>query len=238
MRRASFIEHLEELRTRVIKSLLAVAFTTIVAYRFSSEILSFFTRHIEQLVFIYPSEAFITHLIISIAVGIFLACPIIIYQIWRFIGCGLKKEERKLIVVFGVFSLILFLIGCIFGYVVIFPIGLGFLLSFAKDTIVPMISVSKYISFLAGITIIFGGVFQLPLAMVFCTKLGIVDSRYLRRHRREAIVIIFIAAAFFTPPDVVTQCLMAIPLLLLYEVSIFCSWVVGKQKRLEYAHSV
>ena len=238
MRRASFIEHLEELRIRAIKSLLAVAFTTIIAYRFSSEILLFFTRHIGQLVFIYPSEAFITHLIVSIAVGFFLASPVIIYQAWRFIGCGLKKEERKLVIIFGVFSFILFLIGCTFGYIVILPIGLGFLLSFAAESIVPMISVSKYVSFLAGITLIFGGVFQLPLAMVFCTKLGIVNSRYLRKHRREAIVIIFIAAAFFTPPDVVTQCLMAVPLLLLYEVSIFCSWLVGKQKRLEYAHTV
>ena len=238
MRRASFIEHLEELRIRAIKSLLAVAFTTIIAYRFSSQILLFFTHHIGQLIFIYPSEAFITHLVISITVGIFLACPIIIYQTWRFIGCGLKKEERKLVVIFGIFSFILFLIGCIFGYVVIFPIGLRFLLSFAGEAIVPMISVSKYVSFLSGITLIFGGVFQLPLAMVFCTKLDIINSRYLRKHRREAIVIIFIVAAFFTPPDVVTQCLMAVPLIILYEVSIFCSWLIGKQKRIEYAHTV
>lgn len=222
-KRFTFIEHLEELRARIIKSLIFIVATSVVLYAFTDVILRFVVRPVGKVVFISPAEAFITSIKLALFGGLFLSSPYVLYQVWAFISAGLGKRERRNASLFGIFSFILFLVGCLFGYFVIVPIGMKFLLGFATDFVIQMISVEKYVSFVAILSLTFGIVFQLPLAALFLTKIGIVTPQFLSKNRKYAIVIIFIVAAIFTPPDVITQCLMAVPLLVLYELGIFLS---------------
>lgn len=227
-KRFTFVEHLEDLRRRIIKSFAFFIIAAILVYSKAPSLLSFFTKPAGNLVFIYPTEAFIANLWITIIFGFMFASPVMIYQLWRFISSGLKKKEKKYAGIFGFFSFILFLAGCAFGYFLLFPVGLKFLLGFATETIIPMLTVSKYISFLGMFTLVFGLVFQLPLIILFLTKIGVVGPAMLSRRRREMIVGLFIVAALLTPPDIVTQVCLALPLFILYEVSILLSRCVYK----------
>ncbi len=215
--------HLEELRGGLIKLFLFLVITACLSYPLVDTILLHLTKPVGRLVFIAPHEAFISKIKIALFAGFIFSSPYVLYQIWHFIESGLSKKERKYVIVFGPFSFLLFAAGAAFGYFIIVPIGIKFLLSFATDLMTPMITIGRYISFLAMLTLAFGALFQLPLAALFLTKLGIVTPRFLILKRREAIVIIFITAAVLTPPDIVTQCLMAVPLLVLYEIGIILS---------------
>ncbi|MFH1593834.1 MAG: twin-arginine translocase subunit TatC [Candidatus Omnitrophota bacterium] len=227
-KKLTLVGHLDELRARVFKSLVAVIAGATCVYIFVEKIFDSLIKPVGQLVFIAPQEAFIARVKIAFLGGIFLALPVIIYQTWRFIQDGLQPNEKRYAALFGPVSLLFFIIGSSFGYYIIVPIGVKFLLGFATESIVPMISVSKYISFVGLLTLVFGVVFELPLASLFLTKIGVVTPRFLSQKRRHAIVIIFIAAAIFTPPDVVTQCLLAIPLVVLYEIGLLFSRAVYK----------
>ncbi|MCQ9207011.1 MAG: twin-arginine translocase subunit TatC [Omnitrophica bacterium] len=224
-------KHLEELRNRLLKAVLAIIAASAIVYGFVDKIYDHMVRPVGQLVFIAPQEAFVTRIKIAFFGGLFLSLPVILYQVWKFISVGLRQGERKYTLLFGPLSFVFFGLGAAFGYAIIAPIGLKFLLSFATKDIVPMISVSKYISFLTMLTIAFGVVFELPLVSLFLTKIGVVTPRFLSEKRRHAIVGIFIAAAVFTPPDVITQTLMAVPLLVLYEIGIIFSKMVSKQPK-------
>lgn len=219
----SLVDHLEELRTRVIKSLIFITVITCLVYNFANKILFILVQPIGKLVFIAPTEAFVTHIKISILGGLFLSSPFVLYQIWQFVASGLKLKEKKYVVIFWPLSFIFFAVGSIFCYLVIIPIGIKFLLGFATDFITPMITIDRYISFIGMLTFSFGLIFQLPLISLFLTKIGVVTPRFLSDKRKHAIVIIFILASALTPPDVVTQCLMAVPLILLYEIGIIFS---------------
>jgi len=227
-KRLTFIEHLEELRHRIIKSFIFFLIAAIFIYSRAPLLLSYFTKPAGTLIFISPTEAFIANLGITVIFGLLLSSPFIIYQSWRFISSALKEKEKKYAGIFGFFSFVLFLAGCAFGYFLLFPVGLKFLLGFATETIIPMLTVSKYIAFLGMFTLVFGLVFQLPLIILFLTKIGVVIPVMLSRRRREMIVGLFIIAALLTPPDVVTQVCLALPLLILYEVSILLSRCVYK----------
>lgn len=222
----TLVEHLEELRGRVFKSVLAIIIASCALYGFVGKIYESLIKPVGRLVFIAPHEAFISNIKIAFFSGIFLSSPIILYQIWRFIATALTRNERKYTLLFGIFSLIFFIIGTLFGYFIIAPIGIKFLLGFATDILAPMITVSKYISFVGMLTLTFGLIFQLPLASLFLTKIGVVTPQTLSSKRKHAIVSMFIAAALLTPPDIVTQCLMAVPLLILYEIGIIFSKLV------------
>lgn len=176
-----------------------------------------------KLVFIAPQEAFVTYIKVSLIAGIFLAFPVLIWQVWRFVSAGLTGTEKKYFLYYAPFSFMLFFIGSAFAYFVILPIGMRFLLGFATDSLQPMISVSKYVSFAGMLLLAFGVVFELPLVVLFLTKIRLVTPEFLKRKRKQSILIIFIVAAILTPPDMVTQCLMAGPLILLYEISILFS---------------
>jgi len=215
--------HFEELRARIIKSVIFIILGAIVTYNFVNVIISNLAKPVGELVFIAPQEAFVTNIKIAFFGGLFLSSPVVLYQVWRFISSALKENERKYALIFGPLSFIFFSAGVAFGYFVIVTIGIKFLLGFATDFVNPMISVSKYISFVGMLTLAFGVIFELPLASLFLTKIGIVTPSFLSRKRKHAVVIIFIAAAVFTPPDVITQCLMAGPLLILYEIGIIFS---------------
>lgn len=219
----TLVEHLEEARSRIIKSAISIIAASFIVYYFVDKILSHLTGPVGRLVFIAPQEAFISNIKIAFFGGLFLSSPFVLYQIWMFISAGLKKSEKKYALFFYPLSFIFFVVGALFGYFIITPIGIKFLLGFGTNLVIPMISISKYISFVGSLTFAFGVIFEIPIASLFLTKIGIVTPQFLARKRKYAVVFIFILAAVFTPPDVITQCLMAVPLLVLYEIGIIFS---------------
>jgi sec-independent protein translocase protein TatC len=216
-------EHLEDLRRRLIVSLVIVVIATVFSYIFAKDLLAFLMRPVSNLVFISPTEVFLTYLKLALFGGIFLSIPVLLFEIWQFISSGLKKAERKYILIFGPFSVLLFLAGATFAYFIVLPLGIKFLLSFAPENVQPMISVANYISFATMFFLAFGMVFEVPLMVLFFTKVGLVTPAFLSKNRKYVILLIFVAAAIFTPPDIVTQVLLAAPLLVLFEFSLLLS---------------
>jgi sec-independent protein translocase protein TatC len=223
------IAHLQELRTRLVKAFAFLLAGAAATYYFVDPVKGHLVRPVGELVFIAPQEAFLANIKIAFLGGALLASPFIIFQGWQFVKSALKGAEKGYALAFAPFSFLLFMLGASFGYFVIVPIGIKFLLSFASDTIRPMISISRYVSFLTVLTLAFGVIFELPLVSLFLTKLRIVTPQFLSSRRKYAVVLIFIFAAILTPPDVVTQCLMAVPLMILYEVGIIFSRLAHKR---------
>ena len=233
----TFIEHLTELRKRLIISFLAVGVGFGGCYIFSKQIFNFLTIPLQKslppgstMIFTSLPEAFFTYLKVSLLAGVFVASPMVLYQIWLFVAPALYSHEKRYVVPFVIISTLLFLAGGAFGYFIVFPYGFKFFMSFATDYIQPAPKLKEYLSFCSMLLIAFGLVFELPVFILFLAKLGVVDAKMLSKNRRYVILIIFIGAAILTPPDVVTQVMMAIPLLALYEVSIFLAKLVGKKK--------
>ena len=226
----SFLGHLEELRVRLIKSLLVLTLTSFFSCVFAGELLKLLIKPVGHLVFTSPSEAFLATFHVTLFSGVILAFPFILYQFWAFASEALRESERKYVRIFGPLSLILFLSGIIFGYFVMVPISLNFLLSFSSASLVPMIRASEYLSFVGSFVLAFGVVFELPLILVFLAKIGIASPEFLRHNRRTAIVFIFIISAILTPPDCASQLLMAVPLLVLYELGILLSKMTYRPK--------
>ncbi len=227
----SFFDHLDELRVRLMKSIAAFVIAVFVFYPFSRDVLHLLVKPVGQLMFTSPSDAFMAHITLSLWGGLFLAFPVILYQVWQFVSSGLIEKEQRYILIFGPFSLILFLIGGLFAYFVVIPISLKFLLSFSSEAIVPMIEIKNYISFVGSFILCFGVIFELPLIIMFLTKIGIATPAFLVQKRRHAIILMLIVSAVLTPPDVISQLLMALPLIVLYEISIWvskCTYQEGK----------
>lgn len=189
------------------------------------------TGQTSQLVFMAPQEAFFAYLKLAFFVGIFLSLPVTLYQAWKFISSGLFVSERQLALIYLPFSLILFLTGALFCYFIVFPIGMKFFLGFSSPTIQPMISVTRYISFLGMLVLAFGVIFELPLVLLFLTKLGVVTPDFLAKKRSHALIVILVVAAILTPPDCVSQLLMALPMMILYEGSIWLSRLALARKK-------
>jgi len=181
------------------------------------------------MIFTGVTEAFFTYLKVSFLAGIFLSLPVIFYQLWAFISPGLYSKERMVIFPFAIFSTLFFVTGACFGYFVVFPFGFKFLLGFATETIRPFPSVREYLSFATKLLLAFGFVFELPLITYFLAKTGMLTYQTLTKNRRYFIVIAFIGSATLTPPDVVTQLLMAGPLLILFEISVIVARVFGRK---------
>jgi sec-independent protein translocase protein TatC len=223
-----FMEHLEELRQRLVKSAIAVAIGFIIAYTFSEKLFIILVKPLknamgsnERLIFTNLAEMFITYIKISVIAGILFAAPVIFYQFWKFVAPGLYDHEKKYVFPFVFFSTILFVGGALFGYFFVFPFGFKFFLSFANEYVMALPSVKDYFSFSIKLLFAFGIIFELPIFMFFMAKIGLITSETLKKYRRIAIVAIFIIAAILTPPDAFTQIMMAIPLLILYEISIY-----------------
>lgn len=219
----TLVEHLTEFRRRLIICIVSIFAGVILSYLVINRILDLLIKPVGNLVFIAPQEAFITYIKLAVFSGIFLALPVILYQIWRFVASGLKKDERKYILIYGPFSFIFFLTGVAFAYFLILPLGIKFLLGFATDTLSPMISLASYVTFAGTMLLAFGVVFELPLVIMFLTKINIVSTKFLREKRKIVIILIFVLSAVLTPPDIVTQLLMAGPLFMLYEIGILLS---------------
>lgn len=222
----TLVDHLTELRTRLVYSLYAFVVMTGFAWAFSEYIFDFvrapITPYLPQkgLVFTAPTDKFMAHLKVSMLAGIITSCPIWIYQVWRFIEPGLYNKEKKYGRFFILFGIVLFLIGVSFAYFLVLPAAFKVLLSFGGTVDVPMITINDYLSFFMMTTLVFGAAFEMPLALTILGLMGIVSSAGLRRTRRYAIVGISVVAALFTPPDIISMLLLGIPLWILYEISI------------------
>ncbi len=232
--RRSLVDHLEELRKRIIYSLIAVILTASAVYTFSEKILFIISEPVRPLVFTAPHEVFVAYLKIALFSGLFISSPLVCYQFWKFISSGLKDNEKKYLVWFWAFSTVFFISGAVFGYFIFTKVAIQFFLGFASDFIEPMITVNNYVSFLGVFVLVFGLIFELPLIMLFLTKLGLVTPYLLASRRKYAVILIFVVAALLTPPDVVTQVFMAIPLLVLYEAGILLSRLVYKPPCADY----
>ena len=226
-----FTVHLGELRGRLIRSIVAMGVAFCICYTFSERLLYFLWLPAgRELVFIAPTEAFFAHLKVSFLASLVLVWPYLCYQAWAFVVPGLYDKERRYMVPFVVSATFMFLLGCSFVYTLILPYGMAFLLGYGSASLVPMISVGAYISFAVRLLIAFGAIFELPVVMVLLAKLGLVTPQMLSRNRKYVIVLSFLVAAILTPPDVFTQVLMAVPLLILFEISILLTrWTAPKE---------
>ncbi|MCM8784098.1 MAG: twin-arginine translocase subunit TatC [Candidatus Omnitrophica bacterium] len=232
-KRLTLIGHLEELRYRIIVCLIVFILCSIISFRYAKEILDFLAKPVEQLIFIYPMELFLVYLKIAFIGGIILASPVIFYQIWIFISSGLYPQEKKYVRLFFPLSLVLFFLGLVFSYFFVLPLGIRFLLSFSTDKIIPMFSVGRYFSFVGMLVFSTGIVFETPVVVLFLTKVGLVNPYLLRRKWKYMMVMAFILAAVITPTvDVFTQCFLAIPMIFLYEISIWLSKLVWNKNKL------
>ncbi len=226
-----FLEHLQELRKRLIYSIIGVIICSICVYPYITPVFAHLTKPAGKLVFIGPAEAFWSRIKLTFFLGVFVSMPLIFFQAWKFIQKGLLPGEKGTVLGLSVISFLLFSIGASFGYFFIVPVGMKFLLAYGTDTLVPMLSVSRYLSFLFSLVFAFGLIFELPLIIGFFAKIGLLESRTLRQKRRFAIVAIFILAAALTPgPDVFSQVLMAGPLLILYEAGIIAARLIERRK--------
>jgi len=239
MLRMSFVEHLEELRNRILRALYGVIVAFAVSLTFTSQLWNFVQKpagealkslHYEPyLVQIAPMEGFnIVYFKLPIIVGIFLGSPWVLYQVWAFISPGLYRKERRWATPFILCSAGLFIAGGVFAYFVIFRYGLTFLLGIVpRDTVKPMVSMSEYFDMFVNVILGVGLVFELPVLLFFLTLLRIVSPSFLLNHSRYAILIIFIIAAVVTPtPDVFNLMLFATPMCLLFYVGIFASYLL------------
>ena len=219
----SFFAHYEELRNRLIKSIVAVLVAACLFYLIVDKVFAFVIKPVGRLVFTAPGEAFVARIMLALFGGIFLALPVVLYQVWRFVAAGLKEHEAKYVRIFAPCSFVLFIMGGSFAYFVAVPVSIRFLLSFSSSVIVPMITVKNYISFVGTMLLAFSIVFELPLVLMFLTKIGIATPAFLAQKRKYAIVIILGVSALITPPDCVTQIMIAVPLIILYEAGIIAS---------------
>lgn len=232
----SFTGHLDELRTRLMISIAAVAVGGLLAYFFSEKILQILLQPIQTtgspVYFLSPADAFIIRIKIALFAGFILASPVVISQIWFFVVPALHEKEKGMIFPWIATTSLLFLGGILFCFFGVIPVALKFLMGFQTDFLKPMISVTGYVDFLWNLSLAFGVAFNLPVVVIILSSLGIVTTKTLAHYRKHAIVLIFIIAAVITPtPDIATQALLAIPLIFLYELGILGARVMGWRKR-------
>lgn len=259
----SFLDHLEELRWHLVRSTMAVVLVGILAFIFKSFIFdtlifgpskpSFFTYRIfcdfsqklgmdafcfDEMPFRIQSRTmagqFSAHMWTSIYAGIIIAFPYILYELWKFISPGLKEKERKSSRGFIVIASILFFIGVLFGYYIITPLSINFLGNYqVSDRVFNDFDLDSYISLVRTSVLASGIVFELPIIMYILTKIGLVTPEILRKYRKFALVIVLVLSAVITPPDIVSQIIVAIPILILYEISIYISKIVVRNQERE-----
>lgn len=233
-----FTAHLEELRIRLAKALIAALIGFLCCYGFSEQLFQLLVQPLvavlpkgNTLIFTGLPEGFFTHLKVAFLAGIFVVSPYIFYQLWQFISPGLYAEEKKYMLPLAFLSAVFFLGGALFGYLVVFPFGFQFFIGFASDVIQPMPSLREYFSFSTKLLFAFGLIFELPLVIFFLARMGLVSSVKLKKFRKYFVLTAFVVAAILTPPDVVSQVLMALPLIVLYEIGIIVAKIFGKNER-------
>ncbi len=235
-----FLEHLDELRKRLVYCAIALLVAACLSFSYSQQIFEILSLPFYQnftqadLIGTGPAEAFMLRLKVSLFAGLLLSCPIIFSQIWLFIAPGLHAHERKLIFPFVICTTALFGFGVWFCYAVVLPFTFKFFYEqYQLVQISPAIRMSEHLSMMVQALLAFGLVFEMPVLSYFLARVGVIDDRMLISGFRYAVVIIFIVAAVLTPPDVVTQFLMAVPLLILYGVSILVARLASKPSKLQ-----
>jgi len=251
----SFFEHLGEFRKKIMVSLVALCVTFVISFNYSEHILKFLMfplrynldysvrkmymyfvpqdkLHNAKLVFLSPAEGFWMNTKIAMVAALILALPVIFQQIWSFISPGLRQKEKKYVIPFIVIATCLFLVGAAFCFFIVLPFAMGFLLTYKiGDFMMPMLSVGQYTDFCLKFILAFGAVFELPIIIIFATRMGFVTTKTLAKNRKYAILIAFIVAAILTPtPDAFNQTLMAVPMIVLYEVGILMSRIFIRRK--------
>jgi sec-independent protein translocase protein TatC len=224
--------HIADLRKRLIISTLTVVAMFFVCFTFYEPILNWMMVPIEavlpknsQMVAVEIQETFFTALKVAFFSGFIISLPVIFWQLWLFLAPGLYDHEKKLVVPFVFFATLMFLIGSSFAYYVVVPFGFEFLVNFGSAVVTVLPSIGKYVGFFTKLLFGFGIAFELPVITFFLAKIGLVDDKTLKDFFRYAVVIIFVVSALLTPPDVLTQFLMAGPLILLYGLSIYIAKV-------------
>lgn len=230
------VQHLEDLRQVLIKSVIALSITSVAGWWFRTDLLGVLARPITdkgyKLVYLTPLEPFYTQLKLAIMSGFVIALPFVLWQIWSFVVPALQPQERKYIKIVVPLSVFLFLLGTTFAYFSVFRLGINFFMEIGQGTAVPTLSMGSYLSFVVSFLIPFGLVFELPLVMVFLAKTGIVEPGLFARKRKYALLLIFVAAGILTPgPDILSQLFMGVPLYLLYEISILLARFFSRNQK-------
>ncbi|NOZ67762.1 MAG: twin-arginine translocase subunit TatC [Deferribacteres bacterium] len=253
MDKAPITEHLNELRSRILVSLIFIIIAFGVSFYFSEYIFRLLTSPLHStlkfslerpyvsmiptknpdisLVFLAPAEALWMHIKISFISAFIISSPLVFYETWRFIAPGLLEHERKYALPFVLTTSVLFSAGALFCFIIILPFAMNFLLTYKTENLQPMISVGKYIDFSLKFILAFGAIFELPVVVVFLTKMGIVTPQFLAENRKYAVLVAFVVAAVLTPtPDAFNQTLMAVPIIILYEAGIWASRLLSRKK--------
>lgn len=227
----TYLEHLAELRKRLLVSVSVFLAFSMFCFGWSRQLAGFLVAPAKEVnfVFLSPPDLFMTYLSLSLYAGFILSLPVILYELFVFIWPALERRERRILFFSLCFGGLLFITGAAFGFFVMIPYMLNFFLGFQSPGIVPMISIREYLGFIAQIALSFGLAFELPVVAGLLGALGIVTSAALKSARRIAILLIFIIAAILTPPDVVSQVMLALPLLLLFQLSILIVRIAEKK---------
>ena len=230
-----FLDHLEELRWRLIKSISSVLIGAIVSFYFIDQIIEILIKPTEalnssmDLQVLKVQGMFMIKWGIALLGGIVVSIPVLTYQLWKFIAPGLYLDEKKYIIPLILFTFLSFLIGLVFAYTVVIPFSLSFFTSAGFDGIENNFSINYYFSFITWLMVGSGLIFELPVIVFILSIIGLLTPAFMRHYRRYAIVVILVLSAFITPPDPISLILMSIPLLILYEVSIGVSWLVNRK---------
>lgn len=215
-------DHLQEFRKRLIICLVVVAIAALACYNYVDDIIALLSGPAGKLYFMNPSEIFFTYMEIALYTGILFTLPVLLYEVWAFVAPALWPEERRAVLVILPTAVILFYVGLVFAYYLVIPAAVTFFMGFATQTLQPMFSLESYLSFILALTLPFGFIFELPLIVVFLAKIGLVTGDFLKGKRKILIVIAFIFAAVVSPTtDIFTQTMIAVPLIVLYEISLF-----------------
>lgn len=224
-------DHLADLRTRIIRVLIILVVGFGICYGFSEKLFDFLRAPIvpflpvgeKGLHYIGVFEKFMAHIKVSFLAGVFLTSPFWLFQVWKFIAPGLYSREKKYVLGFLFSGVLLFLLGAGFAYMVVLPFAFKFLISFGGEVDKPLITINEYLDFILKFFLGFGIMFELPVVLSFLGLMGVIDSKFLKENRRWAILIMAVGAAIVTPPDAVSMLALLVPLMLLYEISV---WLV------------
>ncbi len=230
--------HANELRRRLIRIVVILLLGWIGLFCIAEPMYSFFASPLQaslppgsKMIYTSPQGMFFTYLKVAAIASLFCTSPLTFYQVWAFVAPGLYREEKRALLPLAFFSSVLFIGGAAFCFCLVFPVAFKFFMGFATAEIQPMISVEEYLSFALKILIAFGVVFEMPLFSFFLARFGILSPRFMKRSRPYAVILVFVLAALLTPPDVISQVLMAVPMLILYEISIYvCAAAYNKEK--------
>ena len=231
-----FLEHLEELRWRIVKSLLAIIIGSAVSFGYIDEILNILlfptsrTNNPINIQVLSVQGMFLIKWFISFISGFIIALPFLIYQLWQFVAPGLKVNEKKFALPFVFFAFTSFILGVSFGYFVLIPFSLEFFSGIGAPHVENNFSIQYYFSFLTWLLLGAGVIFQLPVVSLVLSAIGILTPAFMRHYRKHSIVVIMILSSFITPPDPVSMLIMSFPLALLYEMSIGVSWLVNRNR--------